>query len=322
MAIHLGRRKFIAALSGMAFVWPLAVRAQQSKWVRVGWLSIAPHPFIEGFRRGMLDLGWREGDNFEIEQQYADGHAERLVDLAASLGHSRNDVIVASGSDAVDAAGEAIHSIPVVGISATMGLGGSLARPEGNMTGIALLYDEIAAKWPELLLQIFSRAKRIGVIYERRSTSNKQQLQAVEMTAARLGQKVLPLPIEDSDAVLRTIDHVQTDAVDALIFVSSPIFTANAAQIIDHVRRLGLPAIYESRVLVKTGGLISYGPNLNEMFRRVAYYVDRIIKGAKPSELPIERPTQFELVVNTKTARQLGLDVPPTLLIRADEVIE
>ena len=321
MAIHLGRRKFTAALSGMAFVWPLAVRAQQPRWVRVGWLSIAPHPFIEGFRRGMLDLGWREGDNFEIEQQYADGHAERLVDLAVSLGHSRNDVIVASGSDAVDAAGEAIHSIPVVGVSATMGLGGSLARPEGNMTGIALLYDEIAAKWPELLLQIFSRAKRIGVIYERRSISNQQQLQAVEMTAARLGQKVLPLPIEGSD-VLRTVDHVQTDATDALIFVSSPIFTANAAQITEHVRRLGLPAIYESRVLVKNGGLISYGPNLNEMFRRVAYYVDRIIKGAKPAELPIERPTQFELVVNINTAKQLGLEVPPSLLVRADEVIE
>ena len=321
MAIHLGRRKFIAALSGMAFGWPLAVRAQQPRWVRVGWLSIAPHPFIEGFRRGMLDLGWKEGDNFEIEQQYADGHAERLVDLAVSLGHSRNDVIVASGSDAVDAAGEAIHSIPVVGISSTMGFGGSLAKPEGNVTGIALLYDEIAAKWPELLLQIFSRAKRIGVIYDR-STSNQQQLQAVEMTAARLGQKVLPLPIEDWDSVLRTIDHVQTDATDALIFVSSPIFTANAVQITEHVRRLGLPAIYESRVLVKNGGLISYGPNLNEMFRRAAYYVDRIIKGAKPSELPIERPTHFELVVNTRTAKQLGLDVPPTLLARADEVIE
>ena len=269
----------------------------------------------------MGELGWSEGDNFEIEQQYADGHAERLIDLATALGHSRNDVVVASGSDAVDAAGNAIHSIPVVGVSATMGLGGSLARPEGNMTGIALLYDEIAAKWPELLLQITPHARRIGVIFDR-SVSNQQQLQAVEMTAVRLGQKVLPLPIEDADAVLRTIDHVQTNATDALVFVSSPIFTANAAQITDHVRHLNLPAIYESRVLVKSGGLISYGPNLNEMFRRVAYYVDRIVKGTKPAELPIERPTQFELVVNARAAKQLGLDVPPMLLARADEVIE
>jgi putative ABC transport system substrate-binding protein len=321
MAINIARRKFITALGGTAVAWPLAARAQQSTWVRVGWLSIAPHPFIEGFRQGMLDLGWREGDNYEIEQQYADGHTERLVDLTAALGHSRNDVIVASGSDAVDAASKAIHSIPVVGVSSTMGLGGSLARPEGNMTGIALLYDQIAAKWPELLLQIFPRARRIGVISDQ-SVSNQKQLQAVEMTAARLGQKVLLLPIEDLDAVLRTIDHVQTDTTDALIFVSSPIFTANAAHITEHVRRLALPAIYESRVLVKTGGLISYGPNLNEMFRRVAYFVDRIIKGTKPTELPIERPTQFELVVNIKTAKQLGLDVPPTLLARADEVID
>ena len=189
------------------------------------------------------------------------------------------------------------------------------------MTGIALLYDEIAAKWPELLLQIFPNARRIGVIFDR-SVSNQQQLQAIEMTAARLGQKVLPLPIEDADAVLRTIDHVQTNATDALIFVSSPIFTGNAAQITEHVRHLNLPAIYESRVLVKSGGLISYGPNLNEMFRRVAYYVDRIVKGTKPAELPIERPTQFELVVNVRAAKQLGLDVPPMLLARADEVIE
>ena len=300
--------------------WPVAAHAQQSKWGRVGWLSIAPHPFIAGFRRGMLEFGWIEGDNLEIEQQYADGHSERLADLAAALAHSRNDVIVASGSDAVDAAGKTIHSIPVVGVSSTMGLGGSLARPEGNITGIALLYDEVAAKWPELLLEIFPQAKRIGVIFDR-SVSSQKQLQAVEMTATKLGQKVLPIPT-DEEALLRTVDHVQRDTTDALIFVSSPIFTANAPQITQRVRRLGLPAIYESRVLVMSGGLISYGPNLDEMFRRVAFYVDRILKGTKPTDIPIERPTQFELVVNVKTAKELGLDVPPALLARADEVME
>jgi putative tryptophan/tyrosine transport system substrate-binding protein len=314
------RREFIALVCGAA-ARPLAARAQQPKWGRVGWLSIAPHPFIEGFRRGMLELGWREGENFEIEQQYADGHSEKLIDLAAALGRTHNDVVVASGSDAVDAAGKAIHSIPIVGIASTVGRGGSLARPQANMTGIALLYDEIAAKWPELLREIYPRATRLGVILDR-SASNQKQLEAVETTAARLGQKVLPLLIDDAGGILRTIDHVQTDTTDALIFESSPIFTANAREITQHVRRVGLPAIYESRVLVKSGGLISYGPNLNEMFRRVAYYADRIIKGTKPAELPIERPTQFELFVNVKTAKELGLNVPPTLLARADEVIE
>jgi putative ABC transport system substrate-binding protein len=314
------RREFISLLGGAAAMWPVAAHAQQSKWGRVGWLSIAPHPFIAGFRRGMLEFGWIEGDNLEIEQQYADGHSERLADLAAALAHSRNDVIVASGSDAVDAAGKTIHSIPVVGVSSTMGLGGSLARPEGNITGIALLYDEVAAKWPELLLEIFPQTKRIGVIFDR-SVSSQKQLQAVEMTATRLGQKVLPIPI-DEEALLRTVDRVQRDTTDALIFVSSPIFTANASQITQRVRRLGLPAIYESRVLVMSGGLISYGPNLGEMFRRVAFYVDRILKGTKPTDIPIERPTRFELVVNVKTAKELGLDVPPALLARADEVIE
>ena len=269
----------------------------------------------------MLELGWREGENFEIEQQYADGHSNKLIDLAAALGRTHNDVIVASGSDAVDAAGKAIHSIPIVGVASTVGRGESLARPQANMTGIALLYDEIAAKWPELLREIYPRATRLGVILDR-SVSNQKQLEAVELTATRLGQKVSPLLIDDADGILRTIDHVQTDTTDALIFESSPIFTASAPEITQHVLRLGLPAIYESRVLVKSGGLISYGPNLNEMFRRVAYYVDRIIKGTKPIELPIERPTQFELFVNVRTAKELGLNVPPTLLARADEVIE
>jgi len=314
------RRDFFALL-GSALSWPLAARAQQPKWGRVGWLSIASHPFIEGFRRGMLELGWKEGENFEIEQHYADGHSEKLIDLAAALGRTHNDVIVASGSDAVDAAGKAIHSIPIVGVASTVGRGGSLARPQTNMTGVALLYDEIAAKWPELLREIYPRATRLGVILDR-SVSNQKQLEAVELTAARLGQKVSPLLIDDADGILRTIDHVQTDATDALIFESSPIFTAKAREITQHVLRLGLPAIYESRVLVKSGGLISYGPNLNEMFRRVAYYVDRIIKGTTPTELPIERPTQFELFVNVKTAKELALNVPPTLLARADEVIE
>jgi putative ABC transport system substrate-binding protein len=173
---------------------------------------------------------------------------------------------------------------------------------------------------PELLIEIFPQAKRIGVIFDR-SVSSQKQLQAVEMTVTRLGQKVLPIPI-DEEALLRTVDRVQRDTTDALIFVSSPIFTANAPQIIQRVRRLGLPAIYESRVLVMSGGLISYGPNLDEMFRHVAFYVDRILKGTKPTDIPIERPTRFELVVNVKTAKELGLDVPPALLARADEVIE
>jgi putative tryptophan/tyrosine transport system substrate-binding protein len=279
------RREFIALVGGAA-AQPLAARAQQPKWGRVGWLSIAPHPFIEGFRRGMLELGWREGENFEIEQQYADGHSEKLIDLADALGRTHNDVIVASGSDAVDAADKAIHSIPIVGIASAVGLGGSLARPQANLTGIALLYDEIAAKWPELLREIYPRANRLGVILDR-SASNEKQLEAVETTAERLGQKVLSLLVDDAGGILRTIDHVQTDTTDALIFESSPIFTANAREITQHVRRVGLPAIYESRVLVKSGGLMSYGPNINEMFRRVAYYVDRIIKGTKPAELPI-----------------------------------
>jgi len=267
----------------------------------------------------MQELGWVEGTNLEIEQQYADGHAERLTDLAAAMVSSHNEVIVATGSKAVEAAAKAVHSLPIVGVSDMVGRGSSLARPEGNMTGIALLYDEIAAKWPEYLVAISLRTKRIGVVFE---AANPAQLQAVESTAKRLDQQVLTFPIEDAEATLRTIDHVQHDMTDALVFVSSPIFVANARSIIDHVRRLGMPAIYESRILAASGGLMSYGPNLGKMIRRAAYYVDKILKGAKPAELPIERPTQFELVMNVKTAKELGLSIPSSLLAIADEVIE
>jgi putative ABC transport system substrate-binding protein len=315
------RREFVAYFTGAATAWPFVARAQPQAVRRVGWLSIASHPFIEDFRRRLRQAGWIEGTNLEIEQKYADGHAERLADLATALVRSRNEVIVATGSDAVDATATTVQSLPIVGVSATVGHGSSLSRPEGNMTGIALLYDEIAAKWPEFLLAIFPRTKRIGVIYDR-SIANQEQLEAVQSTAKRLGQQVLPLSVDDAEATLRTIDRIQRDTIDAMVFVSSPIFTANALPIIEHVRRLGLPAIYESRFLTASGGLMSYGPNLGEMIGRAAYYVDKILKGAKPTDLPIERPTRFVLVINGKTAKDLGLTIPPTLLAQADEVIE
>jgi putative ABC transport system substrate-binding protein len=317
----LKRRDFIRLLGSAVAAWPLAARAQPQTRRRVGWLSIAPHPFIEDFRRGMRELGWVEGTNLEIEQRYADGHVDRLTDLAAAMVSSHNEVIVTTGSDAVDAAVKTVHSVPIVGVSSTVGHGTSLAKPEGNMTGIALLYDEIAAKWPEFLVAISPRTRRIGVVFDR-SASNLEQLRAVEATAKQLDQQVLTLPIEDAEATLRTIDRVQPDMIDALVFVSSPIFTANARPIIDHVRRLGMPAIYESRILPASGGLMSYGPDLVDEYRGAASYVDRILKGEKPADLPVQAPTKYELVVNLKTAKALGLTVPQTLLARADEVIE
>jgi putative ABC transport system substrate-binding protein len=313
------RRDFITLLGGAA-AWPLAARAQ-TKRARIGWFTVAPHPYIDGFRRGLMELGWIEGENLVIEPIYADGHPERLPGLASVLARIPYDLVVASGSDAVEAARTAIQSIPIVGVSSTLGTGGSLARSEGNLSGIALLFDEVATKWPELLIEMVPRVQRICVLFDP-SFSAERQSEAVGTTAAKLGKTLLPIRIDNVDAIPDALERARGERLEGLIFISSPIFTANATRIVELVQRTGLPAIYEARVLVERGGLMSYGPNINEAFRRAASYADRILRGARPADLPIERPSRFELVINLKTAKALGLDVPPTLLARADEVIE
>jgi putative ABC transport system substrate-binding protein len=320
MASYIGRRKFLTTFGVAAAAWPLAARAQ-NKQARIGWFTVAPHPYIDGFRRGLRELGWIEGENLVIEHTYADGHPERLPGLATVLARVPYDVIVASGSDALEAARAAIQSTPIVGISSTLGIGGSLARSEGNLTGIALLFDEVANKWPELLVDLVPRVRHIGVLFDP-SPSAIRQSEAVSATAAKLGKTLLPLRIDNVDTIRDALERARDEKLNSLIFISSPIFTANAARIVELVQRIGIPAIYEARVLVERGGLMSYGPNINEAFRRAASYADRILQGARPADLPIERPSRFELVINLKTAKILGLEVPPTLLARADEVIE
>jgi putative ABC transport system substrate-binding protein len=314
------RREFIALLGGAAVAWPLVARAQ-AKRARIGWFTVAPHPYIDGFRRGLRELGWIEGEDLVIEPTYADGHPERLPGLAVVLARVPYDLVVASGSDAVEAARAAIQSIPIVGVSSTLGMGGSLARSDVNLTGIALLFDEVATKWPELLVEAVPRVQRMGVLFDP-SPSAARQFEAVGTTTAKLGKTLLPLRIDNVDIIRDALERARSEKLDGLIFISTPIFTANAARIVELVQRTGLPAIYEARVLVERGGLMSYGPNINEAFRRAASYADRILKGAKPADLPIERPTKFELVINLNAAKALGLDVPALLQQRADEVIE
>jgi putative ABC transport system substrate-binding protein len=313
------RREFIGLLSGAA-ACPVAARAQ-NKRARIGWFTVSPHPYVDAFRRGLRELGWVEGENLLIEYTYADGHPERLLGLAGVLARVAYDLIVVSGSDAVEAARAAIQSFPIVGISSTLDTGGSLARSKANLTGIALLFDEVASKWLEPLVEAVPGAQRIGAVFDP-SPSDAQQLSVVAVTAERLGKSVQPLRIDNVDMIQTALERARSDKLDGFIFISSPIFTANAARVVELVHATRLPAIFEARVLAAQGGLMSYGPDLNEAFRRAAFYTDRILAGTKPADLPIERPSRFELVINLKTARALGLQIPPTLLAFADEVIE
>jgi putative ABC transport system substrate-binding protein len=312
------RRDFITILGGVAAGLPLTARAQ-TKRTRIAWFTVAPHPYIEAFRTGLKESGWNEGDNLLIDYVYADGNPERLPDLATAISRSANDLVVASGA-AVEAAHTAIQSIPIVGVSSTLGTSG-FERRAANLTGIALLFDEVASKWLELLIEAVPGAKRIGALMDT-GPSAAIQFEVVKATAARLGRTLLPLPIGNAGAIGDATARARAESLDGLIFLSSPIFTANAAYVAELVQRYKMPAIFEARVLVERGGLLSYGPNFSEVFRRAASLADRILKGAKPGDLPIERPTRFDLAVNLKSAKALGLEVPTSVLLRADEVIE
>jgi len=314
------RREFLGLMGGAMAGLPRIARAQ-GKRARIGWFAISPHPYVEDFRSSMRDLGWTEGDNLQIDYVYADGNSGRLPELAAVLSRGGCDLIVASGSAAVDAA-LAIQSIPIVGVSSTLGfLGGSLGRPADNLTGIALLFDEIAPKWLELLIEILPRALRIGIIYEPSPSANFQ-LAAIRAMAGRLGKTLLAMPIRGVEGISDAMERSQAERLDGLIFASSLVFTANTARIGELVQQYKMPAVFEARELVEQGGLISYGANLNEAFRRVAALTDRILKGTKLAELPIERPTRFDIALNLKSARALGLEIPTSVLQRADQVIE
>jgi len=314
------RRREVIGLVAMA---SLGSRAWAQTRAHVGWLTIAPHPGIEGFRAGMRELGWVEGETLTIDYAYGDGRPERMLELAVALANGPAQLVIASGSDAVVAARSAVTQKPVVAVStgAALGVGESLARRAGNFTGIALLFDQTAAKWVEMLSELLPRPSRLGVVHDS-SVTNIEQFVTVQRTASALGYEAVPLRVESAYGLEQAIASTRQEKVAGLIFVSSPIFTADAARLAILVQATGLPAVFESRWIVEKGGLMSYGPDFIAVFRRAASLADRLLKGAKPADLPIEQPTQFYFTLNRATARELGFELPTALLLRADEVIE
>jgi putative tryptophan/tyrosine transport system substrate-binding protein len=326
------RREFITLLGGAAAGWPLAARAQPTERVRrIGVLmnitaddADAPTR-VAAFAQGLQELGWTIGRNLRIEYRWSAGEADRIRRYAAEIAAFSPDVIIAAGGAHAAAVQRAAPAVPVVFLSVNdpvaAGLVASLAHPGGTATGFTALEFGTSAKWLELLKQTAPRVTRVTVLRPT-NVGGVGQLGAIQGAAASLGVGVNPVDLRDRTEIERAITAFAQGPNGGLIVVASALGLVHRALIVELAARHKLPAIYPFRVFVSAGGLISYGPDLADQYRQTASYVDRILKGEKPADLPVQAPTKYELVINLKTAKALGLEVPATLLARADEVIE
>jgi putative ABC transport system substrate-binding protein len=324
------RRDFILLIGSAAAAWPLAARAQQpAKVAHIGYLGLGPASAwssrVEALRAGLRDLGWIEGKNIVIEFRWAD-NIDQLPGLAAELVRMKVDVIFAPSSTMVEPARQTTKTIPIVfaGHADPIGTGhvASLPRPGGNITGLSELTTEIDAKALEMLKEVLPQATRIGVLWNPTTPSQVPGLQSVKAAGERLRlalQIVSAATAEDFDAALASLAR---EKVSGVFVMPAPVTTSHRALLAELALKQRLATIFGAKENVVAGGLMSYGVDRNDLYRRAALYIDKILKGAKPADLPVEQPTKFELVVNLKTARALGIEIPPTLLARADEVIE
>jgi len=321
----------LVTLSFGTLAAPLAADAQQAGKVRrIGYLdqgSAARNmPFLKAFRQGLRDLGWVEGQNVALEVRYAEGKTDQLPALAAELVRLKVDLIVTSTTPAALAAKQATTTIPIViGFAADpvgSGIVASLARPGANITGWTHLGLELRAKYLDLLKQAVPEAIRFGVLWNPANQVHRPSLKVIEAAAQELKVELNPVGVRDPKELESTFSTLVGKRVDALVVFPDGMFLAQAPLITALATRSRIPAIYGVREFAEAGGLMAYGANLSDMHRRGAYFVDRILKGAKPADLPVEQPMRFELVINMKTAKALGITFPPTILIRADQVIQ
>ena len=320
-------------LSVIACVFVVAAgvaEAQQSKKVpRIGFLSsLSPFSIsarTEAFRQGLRELGYVEGKNILIEWRYAAGKTERLPDLAAELVRLKVDVIVTGGPAVNRSAKEATVTIPIVlafdNDPVANGFAASLARPGGNITGLSTHFPEISGKQLELLKEIVPRLSRIAVLGNSTVPGNAQALRETELAAGVFGVKLQYLEIQNPEEIETAFRAASKGRAEAVLVLGSQVVTSHPKQFVELAAKSRLPAIYWSPEFVEAGGLMTYSVSITDLFRRAAVYVDKILKGAKPADLPVEQPAKFEFIINLKTAKQIGLTIPPNVLVRADRVI-
>jgi putative tryptophan/tyrosine transport system substrate-binding protein len=327
------RREFITLLGGAAAAWPLAARAQQPARYRIGHLAIAaptdtpppPPANWDAFVQGLREIGYMEGQNIAFEHRSAHDQPELFPKLALELASLKVDVIFARGTWALAAAKNATRTIPIVGIDLEIdpveaGLVASIARPGGNITGLFLDLSELSGKHLQFVKEIIPGASRVAVLGN--PDINAPQIRELERVAQSLAVQTRAVDVKNATDLDGAFDTAKNWRADALIVLSNPLSLAYRTRIGALAAKASLPTIYLYRPHVDAGGLISYGPDLPDMFRRCGVYVGRILAGTKPDDLPIERPARFELVVNLKIAKVLGITIPETILVRADEVIE
>jgi len=331
MASHIGRRKFLATLlGGAAASWPLAASAQQSgKLPTIGFLG-ATTPLAEGqrlaaFVQRLRELGWMEGRNVAIEVRWAEGRRERFAEIAAELVRLKVDVIVTYATPPVLAAKQATSVIPIVFASAAdpvgTGLVASLARPGGNVTGLSNQQPDTAAKRLELLREVVPGLGRLAILGNVGNPAVVLDMREVQTAARTLSLEVTTFEIRRAEDIAPAFEAL-TSRAHALYVAGDPLVNTNRIRINSLALGARLPTMHGYREYVEAGGLMSYGPNVPDQYRRAADYADRILRGAKPGDIPIEQPTKFDLVINLTTAKALGLKVPESFLLRADEVIE
>jgi putative ABC transport system substrate-binding protein len=323
------RRQFITLLGGAA-AWPLAARAQQAgKLPTIGYLGAntpaAQSQWTAALVQRLRELGWVEGRNLVIEVRWAEGRTERYAEIAAEFVRLKVDVILAHGTQAILAAKQATSVIPIVfanaGDPVGTGLIASLARPGGNVTGLSVVSPDVASKRLELFREVVPDLRRLAILVDIGNPVNVLEMREVQATPSTLGLEVLAVEIRRSEDIWPVFEGLKGRA-DALYVIANPLVLTNVVRINTLALGARLPTIYIAKEYIQTAGLMSYGPNYPDLYRRAAGYIDKILHGAKPGDIPVEQPTKFDLVINLTTARALGLTIPEAFLLRADEVIE
>ena len=324
------RREFISLLGGTALAWPLAAHAQQMRRIGVLISYSESNPeaqaYVTAFRDGLQKYGWQEGRNVQIDYRWAAGDIDRFKSSAAELVRLTPELLFVTGSTALEAVRQETSTIPIVFVQVAdpVGLGfvASLAHPGGNITGFSHFEFSIGGKWLELLKEIAPRVTRVAVMHSPEDPAWSGYFRVIQSVAPSFGVEASPAGVHDEAEINRVVSAFAHESNGGLIVGTSPINLVHSEEIISLAARYGLPAIYPLRPFARNGGLMCYGPDIADLYRGAASYVDRILRGEKPNDLPVQAPTKYELVINLKTAKALGLDVPLHLQQLADEVIE